>query len=130
MDLLPTIGNRIRLFRTARGLSQENVAEMLQMSVSWYAKVERGEIDLSISHIEQIAKIYNLSAGDLLKIAENYNNFNNSVNNINGAFNNSGSITVQEKNEKIESLETSLKELKLLFESLHERMSTLEKKAK
>ena len=92
MELLPTIGNRIRLFRTAKGLTQENIAEMLEMSVSWYAKVERGEIDLSISHIEQIAKIHNLSAGDLLKIAENQNIFNNSVNNINGAFNNSGSM--------------------------------------
>lgn len=128
MELLPTIGNRIRLFRTAKGLTQENIAEMLEMSVSWYAKVERGEIDLSISHIEQIAKIHNLSAGDLLKIAENQNIFNNSVNNINGAFNNSGSITVQEKNDKIESLETTLKEMKLLFESLLVRIEQVEKR--
>ncbi len=129
MDLLPTIGNRIRLFRTAKGLTQENIAEMLKMSVSWYAKVERGEIDLSISHIEQIAKIHNLSAGDLLKIAENQNTFNNTnhnvVNNVNGNY---GSITVQEKNDKIESLETTLKEMKLLFESLLVRIEQVEKR--
>lgn len=129
MELLPTIGNRIRLFRTAKGLTQENVAEMLQMSVSWYAKVERGEIDLSISHIEQIAKIYSMSAGDLLKIAENHNIFNNTnhnvVNNVNGNY---GSITVQERNDKIESLEIAIKEVGLLFESLLTRVEQIEKK--
>lgn len=41
-----TIGDKIRNMRTIKGYSQENMAEMLGISVTAYAKIERGETDI------------------------------------------------------------------------------------
>ncbi|MFM2195393.1 MAG: Helix-turn-helix domain, partial [Bacteroidota bacterium] len=38
------VGQRIRMFRAMRGLSQDNVADELGMTTGNYGKMERGEI--------------------------------------------------------------------------------------
>ena len=64
------IYEKIGFMRQLKGWSQEEMAENLQMSVSGYAKIERGETDVQISRLEQIAKSFNVDLMDLLSFGE------------------------------------------------------------
>jgi transcriptional regulator with XRE-family HTH domain len=52
---LSKIGDRIRVCRAEKKLSQENVAQELGISVTAYSKIERGQTNVSIGRLEQIA---------------------------------------------------------------------------
>jgi transcriptional regulator with XRE-family HTH domain len=56
----------IRKIREMNDLTREYVAGELQMSTSGYGKIERGEIDLTLSKLYKIAAIFNVSITDLL----------------------------------------------------------------
>ena len=69
------VGQRIRMFRAMRGLSQDNVADELGMTTGNYGKMERGEITISVNAVAQISKILKVSISELFD--ENpYNNLN------------------------------------------------------
>ncbi len=53
---MTTLGKRIAKIREARGLKQENVAEILKITTNSYAKIERDESDISLSRLGEIAK--------------------------------------------------------------------------
>lgn len=59
--------NTIRELREERQLSQEQMAELLQMSKNGYAKIERGESKPSLERLEQIARVFDVSILDLLQ---------------------------------------------------------------
>ncbi len=61
------IGNRIREYRERKNLSQENMAEELNMSINGYGKIERNEVDINIERLCQIAKTLDVAPEDLLK---------------------------------------------------------------
>lgn len=67
---LKRFGDRIRVLRLLKNYTQENVAEELGISGSAYAKIERGESDISISRIEQIGKVYGLNASQLISMTD------------------------------------------------------------
>ncbi len=52
-----TIGEKIRGIRTLKGLSQENMAEMLGLSLLSYGDIERGKKDVNMNRLEQIAEL-------------------------------------------------------------------------
>jgi transcriptional regulator with XRE-family HTH domain len=58
------IGDRIKDYRLMLRLSQDNVAEEIGMSAGNYGKIERGEIDISSSHLVKLAKILKVHVGD------------------------------------------------------------------
>lgn len=60
------ISENIKKYRELKGYSREIVAAELQMSTSGYSKIERGEVDLSISKIEKIARVLSVSPAKLL----------------------------------------------------------------
>jgi transcriptional regulator with XRE-family HTH domain len=62
-----SIGERIRQYRIINNLSQENVAEELNMSNGNYGKIERGEIDVSSTHLMTLAKIFKINVGDFFE---------------------------------------------------------------
>ncbi|MDX1907139.1 MAG: helix-turn-helix transcriptional regulator [Bacteroidia bacterium] len=64
--LLKTVGDKIRFLRQSLELTQENVADALQMSSGGYAKIERGETDLSLTRLHQIADVLGVKASDIL----------------------------------------------------------------
>ena len=49
------IGDRIRVCRVEKKLSQENLANELGISITAYSKIERGLTNVSIGRLEQIA---------------------------------------------------------------------------
>jgi transcriptional regulator with XRE-family HTH domain len=52
---LSAIGDRIRVCRVEKKLSQENMANEIGLSVTAYSKIERGLSNVSIGRLEQIA---------------------------------------------------------------------------
>jgi len=54
-DLQRTIGQNLRAYRLARGLSQEAFAELLGVHRTYMGSVERGERNLTLRSVERIA---------------------------------------------------------------------------
>ena len=61
--------------RDLRGVSQENMADMLGMSVLAYGEIERGKTDIKLSRLEQIAEKLGTSAAKILNFDEAVSNF-------------------------------------------------------
>lgn len=61
-------GNTLREIRKCKGLSQENMASMLNISRSGYSKYESGESSPSIDTIKEICEILNISSDYLIGI--------------------------------------------------------------
>lgn len=75
------IGTRIRKIREIKGLSQENVAAELDMSITGYGKIERNEVSVNIDKLSKIGKVLQLSIEDIIGFDENvaFNNFNSTI---------------------------------------------------
>jgi transcriptional regulator with XRE-family HTH domain len=63
-----SVHEKIKLVRQSKGLTQEEVAEKLNMSVSGYGDIERGDSDLKLSKLEKIADLFGLSINDLFNL--------------------------------------------------------------
>jgi transcriptional regulator with XRE-family HTH domain len=74
-----TVGNKIRLLREERGLSQENMAVSLDMTQSNYARLEKDDNRISVTRLIVIAKTLDISVTEL--VGEKANNVVNQSNN-------------------------------------------------
>jgi transcriptional regulator with XRE-family HTH domain len=64
------VHEKIRFIRQAKGLTQEDVANKLQMSVNGYGDIERGETDVNLSRLEQIAGLFEIRLSELFGLDE------------------------------------------------------------
>lgn len=71
------VGQRLQLLRLERNLTQEQMSEKLNLSTSAYCKIEYGETDLTLTRLNKIADILNMSAVELFTRIEGdtYNNY-------------------------------------------------------
>ncbi|MCU6791908.1 helix-turn-helix domain-containing protein [Paenibacillus sp. WQ 127069] len=53
--LLKHVSERIRFYRKAANLTQEELSELLNIDRSYIGKIERGEVNASLDTIERIA---------------------------------------------------------------------------
>jgi len=53
-------GETIRKDREKAGLTQAEVADKADINVSYYAQIERGEVNLSADKLQSIAKVLNI----------------------------------------------------------------------
>lgn len=60
------ISANIKKYRELKDLTREDVAGELEMSVSGYSKIERGEIDLTLTKLQRISEVLGVSASDIL----------------------------------------------------------------
>jgi transcriptional regulator with XRE-family HTH domain len=60
------IGDNIKKFRELKNLTREKMASDLNMSLSNYSKIERGEIDLSISRVQEIANVLGVDVSQII----------------------------------------------------------------
>lgn len=64
------VGNKLKILRRNKKMSQEEVADYLRISQSAYARMENGESHSWANHILNICEIFEIAPEDLLK-AEN-----------------------------------------------------------
>lgn len=57
---------KIRMMCELHKWSQEDMAEKLALSAGGYARIERGETELKIPRLQQLAQIFNVDVADLL----------------------------------------------------------------
>jgi transcriptional regulator with XRE-family HTH domain len=65
-DLARTFGDNLRAYRTARGLSQEALADLLGFHRTYMSGIERGRRNLTLKSVEQIAARLGLDPLELL----------------------------------------------------------------
>ncbi|WP_281224913.1 helix-turn-helix transcriptional regulator [Flavobacterium aquiphilum] len=63
----PAVYKNIKKIRELKNLTREYVADELEMSTSGYGKIERGEVDLTVSKLIKIAKVLNVSIEFIFK---------------------------------------------------------------
>jgi transcriptional regulator with XRE-family HTH domain len=75
------LGGRIRKVRELKGLSQENLAEELGMSVPGYGRIERDEVSVNMNRLKQIADVLDVGIDTIIGFDENvaFNNFNSKI---------------------------------------------------
>ncbi|MDU8923983.1 helix-turn-helix transcriptional regulator [Pasteurellaceae bacterium LIM206] len=66
---MQNLNYKIKTLRELNQLSQEQMAEKMQMSLNSYARLERGETKLSIEKLEQIAHIFHMDALEFMQSA-------------------------------------------------------------
>lgn len=64
------VQDTIRKMRELNQLTQEEMAEKLNISVNGYSKIERGVTKLSLKKLEQIANIFNINVSELYSAKE------------------------------------------------------------
>ena len=65
-----SLNQKIRTLREQHLLSQEEMAEKMQMSLNGYAKIERGETKLRLDKLEKIAQIFSMDVVDLISLSD------------------------------------------------------------
>ena len=68
---MSAITTQIKKQRSARGLTQDQMAERLHLSTKAYQKIENGITKLDIERLNQIAEILEISLVDLINSDEN-----------------------------------------------------------
>ena len=121
-DLKKIVGQRLQLLRMEKNLTQEQMGEQLNLSTSAYCKIEYGETDLTLTRLNKIANILNMSAAELFSKIDG-----------NIYFTNPGSINVgiSQDYSNIHTDSSDLRELikanSKLIEMLEKRIEMLEK---
>lgn len=123
------VHENIRKIRDYRQLSQQDMAERLEMSISAYGKIERGETSIIHSKLAKIAHILEVDILELLK-----GDYHNSVH---GFQNNASAIgMIQNQNNyhsdnellhKIELLENQVKHQQEIIYSKNKEIELLNK---
>jgi transcriptional regulator with XRE-family HTH domain len=64
--IMELVGQNIKFYRQLRGLTQENLAEMVNVSCAYIGYLERGRKTPSLDVLVKIAEVLNVNPGQLL----------------------------------------------------------------
>lgn len=78
-NMKEVLADRIRKARLMRDLSQQNVADELEITVAAYSNIERGVTDLTVSRLYQIAKVFKMNIVDFFDSEIQHNSSANIV---------------------------------------------------
>lgn len=70
-ELRIQLGKKIRELRKNKGLSQEQLAERLDIAINTLSNIERGNSFMTSSTLEKISKIFEVSYSELFNFIEN-----------------------------------------------------------
>ncbi|VEG13505.1 helix-turn-helix domain-containing protein [Moraxella cuniculi] len=109
--------DKIRTLREAKKITQEEFAEKLSMSASGYSKIERGETQLNLNRLQQIADILAISVFDLLPSSGGIIQTLNGAYHFNGTFN-----QYSDAQQEIEKLQLTISHLNQLLEQKQQQI--------
>ncbi|QUV84190.1 helix-turn-helix domain-containing protein [Chloracidobacterium aggregatum] len=66
-DILVRFGSRVRELRLSKGYSQESFAAKCGLDRTYVGGIERGERNLALRNIENIAKALDISLSELMR---------------------------------------------------------------
>ncbi|RDE96069.1 XRE family transcriptional regulator [Aggregatibacter aphrophilus] len=131
----------IRDIREDKHFTQADMAEKLGLSITGYAKIERGQSQINIERLQQISKVLEVSIAELIPFCDDgVVVFNNSNDNFSNSSNFSLALgnpaleaevanlrqILAHKNEIIESRDREINVLKQQVETLQKLISSLE----
>lgn len=64
------LGNRIKELRKINQLTQEEIADQLGISRQKYARIENGQMSISLNILVPLANIFDVKVGDLTKVLD------------------------------------------------------------
>lgn len=67
-ELLKKFGLNVKIARMKKGLTQEQLSEMMHVHLTYLAKIETGKINMSLGKILELAKVLNIDINKLLYI--------------------------------------------------------------
>jgi len=70
------VHEKIKFLRLTKDWSQEEISVKLEMSPNGYGSIERGETDVNLSRLKQIAQIFGVAASSLFDDGQTVFNFN------------------------------------------------------
>lgn len=111
------VHEKIKFIRQLKGWSQEDMAEKLAMSLNGYGSIERGDTNVNLSRLEQIAEIFGIELAELVGLNEK-SIFYMSGNNATGQHKQENCvINFMDKDSQQETLQHEIALLKLQIES-------------
>ena len=60
------IGERLKKARLTKGLTQENLAESLNISIAYLSRIETGTTKLNLKRLSEICKLLDVSESEIL----------------------------------------------------------------
>jgi transcriptional regulator with XRE-family HTH domain len=67
MDIKKKFGRRVKLLRTEKGWSQENLALNAELDRTYIPSIEKGERNVSLDVIQKLSKAFEIKMSELLK---------------------------------------------------------------
>lgn len=125
-DIKKLIGHRLQMLRIEKNLTQEQMGEKLNLSTSAYCKIEYGETDLTLTRLNKIAKVLDMSASELFNKIEKNVYFTNS-----GTIGTNIAVSKDYSNfynEATSDLRELIKANSRLIDMLYKRIESLENK--
>ncbi len=116
---------RIKFFRTLKGWTQEDMAEKLNMSVTGYGNIERGDTNVSLLKLEEVARVLGIelqelfsSTGKVLISFGEKNNNSNEYQIINSQDNSELEFIIKQQNKEITLLQKRIEDLEEIIKLL------------
>ncbi|TPG98744.1 XRE family transcriptional regulator [Haemophilus haemolyticus] len=130
-----SVNEKVRLFRELNQWSQEEMAERMNMSVAGYAKIERGETNISLHKLKQIASVLQIDLLDLVSthdsgviLVSGENNQNHFRNNYYG--NQAAELEVEKLKLELKHKDELLKQRENELETLRDIVNLLKQQMK
>lgn len=121
-DSKKNVGQRLQLLRIGKNMTQEQMGEKLNLSTSAYCKIEYGETDLTLTRLNKIAEVLQMSPAELFNIIEG-NNISNNGQTI-GSINDNVTVQINSINDLRDLIRSNTR----LIDILNHRIDFLEKK--
>lgn len=66
-DFLKKIGIKLKVLRSLKGLSQDDIANRLDIDKSYYSKVERGLTNPTLLYLKKLSEVLDVPTEELVK---------------------------------------------------------------
>ena len=72
-EFLKKIGLKLKVIRSLRGLSQDDIVNKLDIDKSYYSKVERGLTNPTLLYMKNLAEVLDVDLEDIINVNINLN---------------------------------------------------------